>query len=303
MPQRRKVTCKIPILASKRAPVLKPLLNWTGSDFPLLITFVKWTVLPVIRPIIELRSCWLLPYFACILAVLWPRNPDSPFVLFDPPNIGDHQPYTATTKDFESKKGFQRGWCTNCQNPWEQQNVYHSQDCTGDVHHGFRGGGARIVGFDFFTQPLFRLMLQRHQVSKKNVQFSEAWEPPQFQEETLWEWKGHFRSSGRVPGCSRSSSRSSESNFRNVKIPFSEWRLTTWAMRKPQFSGKSQSDSRNCCEPTKDLSWAPAFSEFFFKNWGGPHAPETLTRKTLESWANKKAKMTNRQTTSHPPKI
>ena len=63
-------------------------------------------------------------------------------------NLGDHQPYTATTKDCGSKKGFQRGWCTNCQNPREQQNVYHPQDCTGDVHHGFYGGGARIVGFD-----------------------------------------------------------------------------------------------------------------------------------------------------------
>ena len=62
--------------------------------------------------------------------------------------IGDHQPHTATTKDFGSKKGFQRGWCTNCQNLREQQNVYHPQDCTGDVHHGFCGGGARIVGFE-----------------------------------------------------------------------------------------------------------------------------------------------------------
>ena len=63
--------------------------------------------------------------------------------------IGDHQPYTATTKDFGSKKGFRRGWCTNCHNPREQQNVYHPQDCTGDVHHGFCGGGVRIVGFEF----------------------------------------------------------------------------------------------------------------------------------------------------------
>ena len=39
------------------------------------------------------------------------------------------------------KKGFQRGWCTNCQNLREQQNVYHPQDCTGDVHHGFFWGG------------------------------------------------------------------------------------------------------------------------------------------------------------------
>ena len=56
--------------------------------------------------------------------------------------------YTATSKDFRSKKGFRRGWCMNCQNLREQQNVYHPQDCTGDVHHCFCGGGARIVGFD-----------------------------------------------------------------------------------------------------------------------------------------------------------
>ena len=64
--------------------------------------------------------------------------------------LGDHQPHTATTKDFGSKKGFRRGWCTNCQNLREQQNAYHPQDCTGDVHHGFCGGGARIAGFEFF---------------------------------------------------------------------------------------------------------------------------------------------------------
>ena len=62
--------------------------------------------------------------------------------------VGDHQPYTATTKDFGSKREFQRGWCTDCQNLREQQDVYHPQDCTGDVHHGFCGGGAWIVGFE-----------------------------------------------------------------------------------------------------------------------------------------------------------
>ena len=67
------------------------------------------------------------------------------------PFLGDRQPYTATTKDFGSKKGVQRGWCTKCQNLREQQNVYHPQDYTGDVHHAFCGGGARIAGFDFFS--------------------------------------------------------------------------------------------------------------------------------------------------------
>ena len=69
------------------------------------------------------------------------------------PFLGDHQPYTATTKDFGSKKGFQRGWCTNCQNLREKQNVCHHQGCTGDVQEGFCGGGARIVGLDPFSGP------------------------------------------------------------------------------------------------------------------------------------------------------
>ena len=36
-----------------------------------------------------------------------------------------------------------KGWRTNC-----QQNIPHPYSCTGDVHHGFCGGGARIVGLD-----------------------------------------------------------------------------------------------------------------------------------------------------------
>ena len=30
----------------------------------------------------------------------------------------------------------------------EEQHIHYSWDCTGDVHHGVCGGGARIVGFD-----------------------------------------------------------------------------------------------------------------------------------------------------------
>ena len=57
-----------------------------------------------------------------------------------PPTIYSHH------KRLRIKKRIQRGWCTNCQNLKEQQNVYHPQDYTGDVHHGFCGGGVRIAG-------------------------------------------------------------------------------------------------------------------------------------------------------------
>ena len=62
--------------------------------------------------------------------------------------VGDHQQYTTTTKDFRSKRGILEGWCTNCQNLRQQQNIHQPQGCTGDVHHGFCGGGGRIVGYD-----------------------------------------------------------------------------------------------------------------------------------------------------------
>ena len=32
--------------------------------------------------------------------------------------------------------------------PKRTAKYYHHQDCTGDVHHGFCGRAARIVGFD-----------------------------------------------------------------------------------------------------------------------------------------------------------
>ena len=52
---------------------------------------------------------------------------------------------------------------------------------------------------------------------------------------TLSEWKGHSRSSRRVPGYSRSSSRNSKFIL-GIRNLFSEWHLTTWAIRNPQFS-------------------------------------------------------------------
>ena len=63
--------------------------------------------------------------------------------------IGDHQPYTATTKDFGSKKGFQQGVVYELSEPKRTAKcIYHHQDCTGDVLRGFCGGGAQIVGFE-----------------------------------------------------------------------------------------------------------------------------------------------------------
>ena len=44
--------------------------------------------------------------------------------------------------------------------------------------------------------------------------------------------------------------------------------------KTPEFSEQLPSNSQNCWEPTWKLSFAHAFSERYFKNWGGPRAPE-----------------------------
>ena len=49
--------------------------------------------------------------------------------------------------------------CANCQNPREQQNIHHPQDCNDDVQYGFCGPGARIVGFDFKIMQLIQKIL------------------------------------------------------------------------------------------------------------------------------------------------
>ena len=64
-------------------------------------------------------------------------------------SIGDHQPHATSTNGFRSKSGILGGWCSNCQNLREEQNIHHPQDCTSDVQDGFCGGGVRIVGFNF----------------------------------------------------------------------------------------------------------------------------------------------------------
>ena len=61
--------------------------------------------------------------------------------------IGDHRSYTTTTRDFRSERGVLGGGVPNCQCLREQHNIHHPQDCTGDVHLGFCGGDARMVGF------------------------------------------------------------------------------------------------------------------------------------------------------------
>ena len=63
--------------------------------------------------------------------------------------------------------------------------------------------------------------------------------------------------------------------FSEYEIPFSEWHLTTWAIRKPQFSEQLPERYPGIGgNPHERSSFAPSFSERFFENWGGPRAED-----------------------------
>ena len=73
------------------------------------------------------------------------------------------------------------------------------------------------------------------------------------------------------------SSRNPETDFWNAK--FHSWngisRLEQYENHNSENSrSNSRSHSRKWWEPTWKISFDPAFSECFFKNWGGPRAPE-----------------------------
>ena len=114
------------------------------------------------------------------------------------------------------------------------------------------------------------------------LQISEAWEPLNFRKNALGARKGHSRSSGRVPGYSRSSSRNSKFHSRNTRFHSRNGIPRLEQYENQNSRSHSRSDSRNWWEPTWKISFAPAFSERFFKNWGGPRAPENSLWKNWE---------------------
>ena len=68
--------------------------------------------------------------------------------------------------------------------------------------------------------------------------------------------------------------------FSEWKIPFSEWHLTTCATQKTTILGATLgATSRSDGNPHEAFSFAPAFSEHFCKNWGGPRAPDYFIRR------------------------
>ena len=74
--------------------------------------------------------------------------------------------------------------------------------------------------------------------------------------------------------------------FSEYELPFSEWHPTTWAIRKPKFSEQLPEWFPELMGThMKDLHLPLHSRSVFFKNWGGPHAPEfyyNFTRISLE---------------------
>ena len=100
--------------------------------------------------------------------------------------------------------------------------------------------------------------------------------------------KGHSQSSGRVPGYSRSSSRSSKINSRIAKSHSRNGVSRLEQCESHNSRSNSRSDSRNFGNAHERFSFAPAFSERFFKNWGGARTPEFWERlRAAEKWAQK----------------
>ena len=113
-----------------------------------------------------------------------------------------------------------------------------------------------------FLQVFLKLLMGDHfgdflKVSK----ISEAWGPPQFQRKNAL---GVKRRSENISRNAKSHSRNGVSRL----VPRENH--NSWS--------NFWSDSRNWWEPTWKFSFAHAFSEHSFKNWGGPHAPEDFLR-------------------------
>ena len=86
--------------------------------------------------------------------------------------------------------------------------------------------------------------------------------------QTLSEWKGHSRSSRRVPGYSRSSSRNWKFHSRNAKF-HSRNGLSRLDQHETHNSrSNSRSDSRNCREPTRKIFIPPCILGAFFQELG-----------------------------------
>ena len=128
----------------------------------------------------------------------------------------------------------------------------------------------RSLSVNFTCSFLFREVLP--EVWLEFVGLKEAWGPPQFQEKRSRSEKAILGALGEFRGILGAAL-----GIGNSILGIRKFHSRNGLSRLDQYEthnsrSNSRSDSRNCREPTRKISFAPAFSERFFKNWGGPRA-------------------------------
>ena len=106
------------------------------------------------------------------------------------------------------------------------------------------------------------------------IENSEAWGPPQFQEKRSRSEKAILGALGEFRGILGAALGIGNSilGIRNSILGMASHDLIN---TKPTILGATLGAiPRIAAHPPERFSFAPAFSERFFKNWGGPRAPE-----------------------------
>ena len=119
----------------------------------------------------------------------------------------------------------------------------------------------------------------------KNLHYSEACGPPQFQEKRSQSDKailGALREFRGILGATLAIQKvilgMRNSILRMASHDLSNTETTILGATLGAIPGIGGSDSRNWWEAKRNISFAPAFSERLFKNWGGPRAQELYIR-------------------------
>ena len=120
------------------------------------------------------------------------------------------------------------------------------------------------------------------EINRKQAEYSEAWGPPQFQEKRSRSEKAILGALGEFRGILGAALGIGNSilGIRNSILGMASHDLIN---TKPTILGATLGAIPGiAANPPERFSFATAFSERFFKNWGGPRAPEILFREHTE---------------------
>ena len=133
---------------------------------------------------------------------------------------------------------------------------------------------------------MIRVLAQKSELQAKSRSYSEAWGPPQFQEKRSRSERGILGALGEFRGILGAALGIGNSilGIRNSILGMASHDLIN---TKPTILGATLGAIPGiAANPPERFSFAPAFSERFFKNWGGPRAPELQTKSQSYSGAN-----------------